>query len=253
MSGTTRARGIDRVIEIFEFLREFRQPVGVGELARRLGAPRSSLYEIISRLTAAGLLEVTDEEGRVYFGRAMYLFADAYLASQPLVRSGRDEVIRLAETTGETTQLCMLLGDKYTVAHMHPGSNLFRLSSEAGVLVPIPWTASGRLLLGGMSDHEIRALISDKDCVLPDGRVIPFDGFLEDIRRAESQGYAVTTGLADQFTTCLAAPIKDGNGRLGAAICFVIPSHTPEERQGELIDHLVASGRKISGILDTTA
>ncbi len=241
-----RARGIDRVVEILEFLRASRRPIGIGDLAKRIAAPRSSLYEIIGRLTEAGILETVDQEGRVFFGRAVYLYADAYLDLQPLVRNGRDEVIRLAETTGETAQLCMLIGNKYTVAHMQPGSNLFRISSETGILVPIPWTASGRLLLAGMSEAQIRALIPPEDYRLPDGRRIEIEDFLHDVRDAHARGFAVTTALADEFTTCLAAPVVDATDRPVATICFVIPARTPEDRQAELMEKLIAGGRAVS-------
>ena len=124
---SVRARGIDRVVQVLEFFRATRQPTTIGDLARRLNAPRSTLYEIVNSLAEAGILEMTDDQGRIYFGSAVYFYADAYLASQPLVRNSRDEVIRLAEVTGETAQLCMLLRNKYTVAHMQPGSRLFRI------------------------------------------------------------------------------------------------------------------------------
>ena len=244
---TVRARGIDRAVEILEYLRATRQPIGIGDLARRLKAPRSSLYEIVDSLVQAGILEIADEQGRIFFGSSVYFYADAYLASQPLVRSGRDVVIRLAEITGETAQLCILLGNKYTVAYMQPGSRLFRISSETGVLVPIPWTASGRVLLGDMTEEQVRAFLPPEDFVLPNGRKIEFGEFLDDLRLAHDRGYAVTTSLADEFTCCLAAPIPDQiTGRPLATLCFVVPAHTSEERRAELVQLLIDSSRTIS-------
>jgi len=244
---TVRARGIDRAVEILEYLRATRQPIGIGDLARRLKAPRSSLYEIVDSLVQAGILEVADEQGRIFFGSSVYFYADAYLASQPLVRSGRDEVIRLAEITGETAQLCILLGNKYTVAYMQPGSRLFRISSETGVLVPIPWTASGRVLLGDMTEEQVRDFLPPEDFVLPNGRKIELGEFLDDLRLAHDRGYAVTASLADEFTCCLAAPIPDRTtGRPLATLCFVVPVHTPDERRAELVQLLIDSSRTIS-------
>jgi DNA-binding IclR family transcriptional regulator len=244
---TVRARGIDRAVEILEYLRATRQPIGIGDLARRLKAPRSSLYEIVDSLVQAGILEIADEQGRIFFGSSVYFYADAYLASQPLVRSGRDEVIRLAEITGETAQLCILLGNKYTVAYMQPGSRLFRISSETGVLVPIPWTASGRVLLGDMTEEQVRDFLPPEDFVLPNGRKIELGEFLDDLRLAHDRGYAVTASLADEFTCCLAAPIPDRiTGRPLATLCFVVPVHTPDERRAELVQLLIDSSRTIS-------
>ena len=47
---TERQRGIDRVIDLLEELLRLRTPTKVGELARRIGAPRSTLYAIVNRL-----------------------------------------------------------------------------------------------------------------------------------------------------------------------------------------------------------
>lgn len=245
-----RARGIDRAIEVLNFFRETRTPTTIGDLARKLGAPRSTLYEIVETLTAAGVLESTDDQGRIFFGSAVYFYADAYLASQPLVRNGRDEVIRLAELTGETTQLCMLVGNKYTVAFMQPGSRLFRISSETGVLVPIPWTASGRLLIGGMTEEQVLELIPAQDFNLPNGRSLSMAEFMNDLRKARSDGYTITSALADEFTSCLAAPILDRVTNLPVAtVCFVVPVGTSDERKQELVELLKASSRLISAKL----
>ncbi len=247
---TVRARGIDRAVEILEFLRATRQPISIGDLSRRLKAPRSSLYEIVDSLVQAGILEIADEHGRIFFGSSVYFYADAYLASQPLVRSGRDEVIRLAEVTGETAQLCILLGNKYTVAYMQPGSRLFRISSETGVLVPIPWTASGRVLLGDMTEEQVSKFIPAEDFILPNGKVVEIREFLDDVRLAHDRGYVITASLADEFTCCLAAPILDQmTGRPLATLCFVVPVHTSEDRRSELIQLLVDSSRTISARL----
>lgn len=251
-NGNVRARGIDRVVDVLEFFRTTRQPAAIGDIARKLNAPRSTLYEIVSRLTEAGILESIDNQGRVFFGSAVYFYADAYLASQPLLRSGRDEVIRLAETTGETTQLCMLFGNKYTVAHMQPGSRLFRISSETGILVPIPWTASGRVLLGNMSEEQVMNFIPADDFQLPTGKIIPISDFMQDIQTAHDQGYAITSALTDELTCCVAAPIlHQTSGQPVATVCFVLPVNTDDERKKELIELLKASSRTISVRLGT--
>jgi DNA-binding IclR family transcriptional regulator len=246
--GRSRARGIDRVVDVFEHLKAVRHPIGIGELARAIGAPRSSIYEIVERLTDSGLLEL-DAQNQVYFGPSVYFYADAYLASHPLFRHGRDEAIRLSKTTGETAQICMLLGNKYTVAFMQPGSSLFRIISETGVLVPIPWTASGRLLLAGMSDDSIRALIPSEDYVLPDGRVIDVNDFLADVAAARHTNRTMTVGLSDPYTACLAAAILDEKQHAVATVCVMVPAATPLARREELLAELDASARRVSASL----
>jgi DNA-binding IclR family transcriptional regulator len=172
-----------------------------------------------------------------------------YLASRPFLRRAKDEVIRLAQVTGETTQFCSLVGNKYSVIHMQPGSQIFRISSEIGALTPIPWTASGRLLLGNLTDEEIRALVPEDDFRLPDGRLILVDEFCLEVREAVRNGFAVTSGLVDRFTTCLAVAVPDHTGQAVATICFVTSAECTIDRRQHLIEQLKES----AGILSNAA
>ena len=122
--------------------------------------------------------------------------------------------------------------------------------AETRMIVTLPesWKgdASGRLLVDHMDADEIRRFIPSDDFVLPDGRRIAEDEFLEDIGRARTQGYVRTTALVDRFTTCLAAPVRDPAGRCIATICFVVPADTTEEAQQVMIDTLKASAERLS-------
>jgi len=241
-----RARGLDRAIMILEFLREAKQPLSVGDIARGLSAPRSSVYEIVNTFVAADILEYAGAGAKVYFGKRIYLYGEMYSTSRPLLRRAHDEVVRLAQVTGETTQLCALVGNKYSVMYMETGSQLFRISSEVGVLTPIPWTASGRLLLGHLNDDEIRALVPPEDFQLPDGRIIPVERFCAEVREAVRNGFAMTSGLVDRFTTCLAVAVTGNAGRAVATICFVTSVDCSAHRREQLIGLLMESAAALS-------
>jgi len=243
---TGRARGIDRVIALMEHLHDRRAPTRIADIARDTGTPRSTMYELVNTLVEARWLELRDGDGTVYFGPAMHYYGSDYLDSVDLIRKARVEVAHIAETVGETAQFCTLDGDKYLVVLNEPGRRMFRISSEIGIKVPIPWTASGRLLVDHLNAEEIRSFIPSDDFTLPDGRRIAEDEFLEDMRRARTQGYVRTTALVDRFTTCLAAPVRDPSGRCIATICFVVPADTTEEAQQMMIDTLKASAERLS-------
>jgi DNA-binding IclR family transcriptional regulator len=233
-SGPMRGRGIDRVLDLLDFLHRHGRPIRIGDLARELKAPRSSTYEIVKTLAEAGLLEI-EADGRIFFGKALYFYGADYLREHDLVRRGRDEVERLARETGETSQLCMIHENKYTVVHM-----------RAGAQVPLPWTASGRLLLSHLPAAEIRRIVRPEDLILPGGRTIDIGEFIEAVEVARRDGYCITSGLVDAYTHCIAAPVLDPNGHAAATLCFVVPVDTTPDRVAELRDILVQSGRSLS-------
>jgi DNA-binding IclR family transcriptional regulator len=245
ISGTVRGRGIDRVLDLLAFLHRHGRPIRVGDLARELNAPRSSIYEIVKTLAEAALLDIEDD-GRVFFGKALYLYGADYLREHDLVQRGRDEVDRLARETGETSQFCMLHENKYTVVHMRAGTRPFRISSEIGTQVPLPWTASGRLLLSHLPTDEVRKIVQPDDLVLPGGKAIDFGEFVAAVEKAGRDGYCITSGLVDAYTHCIAAPILDQRGHAAATLCFVAPIDTAPDRLAELRNILVESGRSLS-------
>ncbi|MBO6728043.1 MAG: IclR family transcriptional regulator [Rhizobiaceae bacterium] len=241
-----RERSVDRMIHILEFLHGHGEGIRVGALAKGLNAPRSSTYTLVNDLTQAGLLEISPDDQRIYFGKRMYLYGLNYIRENSLAKRARMEVDRLAKETGETSEFCMLQNGRYTIMHMRPGNRPFRISSAVGLQIPIPWTASGRLLLAGKSRAEIEALISDEDLLLPDGRRIDIDDFIHAIAKARRDGYCLTKGLVDAVTQCLAAPIYGAEGDVEATICLVLPVDLSEEQIGGLRDRLLQSGRMLS-------
>jgi DNA-binding IclR family transcriptional regulator len=142
--------------------------------------------------------------------------------------------------------LCALRGNKYVVVDVRDGSGVFRITTDVGVEVPIPWTASGRLLLDHMSRNEILAFVPSEDFRLPDGQIVDPDTFVADVARARVEGRCMTNGLADRFTCCLAAPIRNRAGVTVATICFIVPIDTSEPRKLELLAALVAAGAELS-------
>lgn len=242
---TSRARGVDRVIDIFRQLHSARQPMSMRALIDATGAPRSSIYELVSLLSEAGLVEL-DAEGAVFFGREMHYYGADYMAHNDLIRRAHQLMVEIVARHGETVQLCMLEGNKYTVVLSESNAHPFKITSDIGVRVPITWTATGRLLLSNWSDNAILDLIPEEDYRLASGQILDKQAFLDEIHHAGKLGYCMTEGLSESFTCCMAAPIRSRSGQAVAAICFMVSRDTPHERRQMLLQELITSGQKLS-------
>jgi DNA-binding IclR family transcriptional regulator len=245
MKPTQRERGIDRVIAILDFIHRHGKPVRIADLVEGLGAPRSSIYELVRSLTGAGLLE-SRGEGIVFFGSTLYFYGADYLREHDVFSRGREEIDRLAQETGELCQFCVPHNGKFTVAHMRYGTRSFNISSGIGIEIPIPWTASGRLFCCGLDADEIRAWLAPEDFTFPNGRIISPEEFIASVRLAERQGYFIASGLVDVYTHCIAAPVFNERGQVIASVCFVVLIDTPKKRITKLRDMLIASGKALS-------
>lgn len=249
VSTNRRARGLDRAFEILDFLRLKREPLRPNEIAQEIGAPRSSVYELVNLLLHHGILEYHGDGGRVYLGRRLYFLGTAYAEQFDLMREADALLLHLAEETRETSQLCMLEGNKYTVALMKEGIRPFRISSNVGQPVPIPWTASGRLLLSHLSDREILDFIPPEDFTLPDGEVLAPEVFLAQVREAAVAGHFTFNSSVDTFTHCFAVPVFDGVGACIATLCLVTPREDGLRNHGHYLDCLKRAAADLSARL----
>jgi len=244
--GADRQRGVDRVIGLLELLLQRRQPMSAGDIARSLGAPRSTIYELVNRLVDAQMLEPAGPEGQMFFGRSMHLFGAAYLQADTGMRRVGEALDALSAETGATVQCCALRGNKYVVLDCRDGTGAFRITSEIGAEVPLPWTASGRVLLAHLHDDAIRLVIPKEDFVLPDGRSLSVEQFLDDVACARRDGFSQTTGLASSYTWCQAVPVRGRGGVPDFTLCFVLPIDSAEAQRDRCLALLVEKARQLS-------
>ncbi|MEF2553349.1 IclR family transcriptional regulator [Aurantimonas sp. A2-1-M11] len=252
MSGTreaetsSRARGVDRSVDILNHLAEVGEARRPNEISAALGAPRSSTYDLVHALLRTGLLDRADDEGRVFLGRRVFMLGLAYQDRFDLFREARNTLAELSKITGETSQLCLLDGAKYTVALMHEGPRPFRISASVGERVPIPWTASGRLLLAHLDDAGIEATIPPEDFTLPSGSRIAVADFIDEVRAASRDGYYVAESIVDTYTRCFAAPVVDSRGITIATACLVAPREDGLRNEVAYIDGLCDAAAQLT-------
>ncbi|MFJ2453305.1 IclR family transcriptional regulator [Pseudomonas protegens] len=241
-----RAKGLDRAFDILDFLKEVGQPLRPNDIAKGIGGPKSTVYELVASLLERRVLEPVGQEGHVYLGRQLYFLGQAHLRHFDLSREADQALQEIVRQTQETAQMCLLNGRKYTVALMKEGERHFRISSNIGENAPIPWTASGRLLLGHLSDGQIVDLIDERDFVLPDGERLPLATFLKQIRQATEDGFFSFDSVADTFTHCFAAPVRDEHGVCICTLCIVAPRVDAQRNYQEYRRVLIDSANRLA-------
>ena len=157
----------------------------------------------------------------------------------------------LSEVTGQTAQFCVLDNRKYVVAQMKEGERHFRISSDVGEPVALPWTASGRVLVSHMQDTEILKLIPAGDFDLPDGKRLSERTFLKEVGQARAEGFFSCDGTGGRFTHCFAAAVYDEQRHCVATLCLLTPREEglQEHRRykAALIEAAQAMTKKIGG------
>lgn len=228
-------RSARRVLSIFELMLRRGEPVAVAEVVDGIGIPKSTAYELIRTLLAAGYVERHGIAG-YFLGRKLFELGMAYRSHVDLLKEGGRIVEELRDETGETVQLSVLDNNVMLVLVKEESQKPIRIISKVGSRVPVNWAAAGRLLVSDLGEAELRSLLQKIVRASPTGRApTDPDELVRQIRRFRSQGYGFELGEANEHAGCVAAPVIDMSGRCVAAISIVAPEQRLQRRHRDVL------------------
>ena len=138
---------IARAAEILRAL-EGSNGMSLGQLAGRVGLPKSTVQRIIAALDSENFVVSTSHGGRLRLGPALVRIAHSIRF--PIAETARPYLRELSEKTGETVDLAVLDGDKAVFVDQIPGSHRLRAVSAIGVSFPLHCTANGKAMLAAL-------------------------------------------------------------------------------------------------------
>jgi DNA-binding IclR family transcriptional regulator len=257
--------GLARDIEILDLLGggEAMREGGLGVLrvAQLTGRDKAAISRALATLADAALIERDDATQLYRLGGRLYALAARTLESR-MVAICRPYLKRVAQSTRETTHLCVLRGGNVLTIMSELSPHEFRTTGWEGVTTAAWRTPSGRVLLSDWDRSSLERWYAEHGHDLPivgpadplmteagfsvlptppaDKAVITdFDTLLEELSRIRSQGFALLDEELEGGVVGASAPVFDLNGRIIAAINV----SAPKIRMG---DRLPTLGRYVA-------
>lgn len=250
--GTTRrsrVSGIDRALQVLDFLQETAAPAGPYAIAKAVGAPLSTIYAVIDDLVDKRMLQRRGD-GQLWLGPRLYHYGLAFARALDFLDVATHEMHDLCRTVEETVQICGRDGDSMVVLAMADGPGHFRVTSRVGTRVPLNWTASGRLLVGHLPEAERIALFRQTARVSPTGRAETDPVALSAASaRALAERISVQISESDFSVCCIASPIRDRDEACVATISIVLPDTKALQAQDRYADAARAAAARIETLL----
>ncbi|CAL9364830.1 IclR family transcriptional regulator [Streptomyces sp. enrichment culture] len=240
-------QSVDRAISVLEILAQ-RGEAGVSEVAAEIDVHKSTAFRLLGALEARGLVEQAGERGKYRLGFGIVRLAGAVTGRIDITQQGRPVCERLAEEIGETVNIA--------VRQEHYAINLYQVRGRAAVtahnwvgqLTPLHATSSGKIMLAHLPAKERSALLSESGLKKLTPHTITAKSKLEkNLELARERGYAWTLEELEIGLHAMAAPVRDRDGEVVAAISASGPAYRfTEERMHELAPVLVKGAQEIS-------
>jgi DNA-binding IclR family transcriptional regulator len=216
-STSAQSTSLIKALRVLLALEEASDGKGVSDIARELDLPKSAVHRLLVTFQAHGFVQQESRRRNYRLGPTLARLglraAEQYVPRQV----ARPYLEALAQEMGETVFLGVLAPHGVLIVDKVEHGHVLRVAPDLGTLLPLGQTALGRLLLAFCPPAEQEALLASS----PTGPHSP--GLPARLRAIAQQGYAVATGEWMPDLSCVAAPIRNGQGQVIAALAVSVP------------------------------
>lgn len=209
---------VDRALSLLAAFTEEHRALGLAELSRRAGIPRSTTVRLAARLQDWGALE-RDERGRYVVGLRLFEIASLAPRSHGLREVALPYLEDLHEVTRQHVLLAVRDGSEALLVERLSSRGAVDIAYRVGGRLPLHDTGVGLVLLA-----EAPELIEEQCALLPAPEAKRLRRRVADTRR---HGVAVFARPHPAPVSSVAAPVRDATGVVVAAVSVVVPAGRP--------------------------
>jgi len=237
-----------RAEQILKLLAERQTALSLSQIAQGVGLPKTTAHGIITTLRALRLVEQSAYTGQYRLGIRLFELGSAVARKWDLRTTSARYLTQLVEEFKETAQLAVLDQDQVLYIDKREGVQPFRIASDVGMRLPVHCTALGKVLLAYQPESEIRRIIVQRGLQrFTRATICQPELLFAELKRIRDQGYAIDKGEIMDFLRCVAAPIRNGQTQVIAAISISGPiSRMIGRRFNDIRDKVVRAAAEIS-------
>jgi IclR family transcriptional regulator, acetate operon repressor len=213
------AGAIDRALAVLGVLAEASQPMGVTEIARRVGLPKSVVHYHVSALVRNRYVEARPDR-RYGLGTAALRLGRGPSANVELRTRALPHLRALHHDTWETVTLSVVLGQERVFVDQLVSPQEISLTVELGRPLPLHAGASGRAVLAFLPEDAREAMLAQPLERLTRATVIDPARLRALLQTVRETGLGVSHGERQQGVAAVAGPVFDSRGVAGAiSVC----------------------------------
>lgn len=207
-------QSLQRGLAVLDFLVENGGPVRTSDVAARFDIDKANASRLLTTLEAAGYAERTDDRryrlGDKVGGEQGSRQLEGLIALRERARSLLEGLV---EASGECAHMAVLVADKVWYIDKISSPHALRVDHPVGALAPLHCTALGKAYLA------FGTRVAPGSFARFTARTLADRAALEaDLAEARRLGYARDDEEFSPGVRCVAAAIRDGSGRMVAAV-----------------------------------
>jgi IclR family pca regulon transcriptional regulator len=210
-------QSFDRGLSVIRSFNEARRSQTLSEVARATGLSRASARRLV--LTMEQLGYVREEGGRYALTPRVLELGYAFLSSLGMPDLALPYLERLAETVQESTSVAVLDDTDIVYVARVPANRVLTISVGLGTRFPAVQTSLGRVMIAHRTDEEIEDLWNRSGRPMTtENTVANLSELKSRLAEVREQGWALNDQELETGVRSLAAPIRNGAGKVVAGV-----------------------------------
>ncbi len=243
-----RREGVQVIARAAEVLRRLAaEPEGLalGDLANRVGLPRSTVHRIVRALIDEGFVR-TAPSGRLRIGPG--LIGIAVSDRRDLRHEAAPFLERLSHIVHETVDLAVLDGGEVLFIDQYASRRSLRVVSEIGARFPLYSTANGKALLAALPPDEAERLLPRTLKRITANTITDKAALMEELQLVRETGLAYDREEQNIGIVAIGTAVQDAAGTL-AAVTVVMPTAHLSDNQAQIEAALLKTRDEIQVVL----
>jgi IclR family transcriptional regulator, KDG regulon repressor len=222
---TSIRRGVETLLSLSSDQAIAEGGLGVTKIAELLGREKSQVSRALSTLAEYGLVD--RDPDTLAYRLGWRIFAMANLAGERrLLDYAQPHLAQLVSEFGERAYLSVLQGSDTITILSHQSPRAVQAVGWVGRTTPAYCTSVGKALLLDHSRAELKLVFEGVEFVpLAPNTARGLDDFEAMITAARAQGYATADEEMEPGLVSVAAPVRDPQGRIVAALNVSAPKY----------------------------
>ncbi|HHZ16567.1 MAG TPA: IclR family transcriptional regulator [Clostridia bacterium] len=212
-----------RTLEIINCLSQLGE-ASVSDVSNCLKMTKSTIHRFLASMKYAGFLEQNPENQKYRLSIKLFEIGNRVIGRLNISEIAKPIMLELAEKTGETVNLAILDGFEVVYIEKCVSQNCLRMDCDIGGRDPAYCTGLGKAMLAFLPEEELdRHLASEKLQAKTINTITVPQALKAELKTIRENGYAVDKEELIQGINCLAAPIRNNENKVVAAISISAP------------------------------
>jgi DNA-binding IclR family transcriptional regulator len=241
---------LHQAMEVLELFTRARRELGVTEVAHALDRPKSTVSRWLAAMERADFLERDGDSGRYRVSLRLAALGEVARQTTTLQRLARPYLIALAERTGETANLTVLVGIEAVNVEVADSPRPVMHIGWVGRRLPVHATASGKVLLAHAGEAIVAAALAGGLARITPETITDAAMLRAELELVRERGYATVWAELERDLAAVAAPVRDHRGVVVAAIAIGGPvSRCAREQLLALAAHVMTAAHELSEMM----